>query len=780
MCLAVSLALPSFASALSLGDADIRSFVGQPLDVRIDIRAGRNEWLDLSCVKAKAGDRTLLPLSSTYFRIQESLESRTLIVRTPDPIVTPYLTLELTVQCEGNAEASTRTYDLALPALVAPSVIIQQPGEAPKTVAAAPGGGDPAPSAAGRAPVRPGTIGAGGQWTTSGKDSLASIARGVYPRSTKMRAAFIARMRELNADTTLPADSAPLTPGLKLRLPDLVSLANQSPRIDPALRDPAAAPSEGQPARKPAAAPDAKAPALSPTSPPKPAATAPATVTVPARETPRKSADAAPSAPARTTQSSTGGFTLRLSGVEMDLSRSKGVSESTRAALRDKQLLLDADDQVAALLSLRNTVKQLEGRLNEMQLKLSTTTLPAVRPEAAPATQSAPQVTAPSSPPAAPPATAPTPAPKQSAEPPAQTPAAQPQASTVTPESAPQEAAKAPAATAPKATPAVATQPAEEAPIWTSPLVLGIGALLVLLFGWAGWRWTRRNRGLPRTLADTHTDPEAGMARERATSDLQGPSSDDLPKSEWDDDEDARSSSGSYRSSAPSAGLSEALREAEHQETVRMRAAPPDLLDASAASLELDTRPATSVDFVLGDEGGEDKSRRQRYMEERFPELAHRSISVDEPDSIIDAARHHYEEGQLQKAIELLTYAFEERPGQLRFWLALFEIHRLEQRVADFADLASRFKNVHGGTDAWPKVQHIGRDLDPGHPLYAAALGRLGVPMDADFDPMSENWLNVPMDFTSDVLMIELRHSLMAEHVVLDDELRRTLIEVPA
>jgi hypothetical protein len=279
-------------------------------------------------------------------------------------------------------------------------------------------------------------------------------------------------------------------------------------------------------------------------------------------------------------------------------------------------------------------------------------------------------------------------------------------------------------------------------------------------------------------LPASQTVAPAASTHDSATSDLRGPASDRLPIDDWDDDAPSRAKT--IRSGPPSANLQSALREAEHHETVRLRTPPPDLLDAAATSLELDTRPSTSVDFVLGDEGGEDKSRRQRYMEERFPELAHHSISVDEPDSIIDAARHHYEEGQLQKAIELLTYAFEERPGQLRFWLALFEIHRLEQRLDDFAELAARFKNVHGGTDAWPKVQHIGRDLDPGQPLYSAALGRLGVPMDADFDPMSENWLNVPMDFTSDVLMIELRHSLMAEHVVLDDELRRPLIEVQA
>lgn len=748
MALASPLAVPIAVSAATLGNADVRSYVGQPLDVRIDIQASRSEWLDTTCIEARAGDRTLEPLPSSRFRIQDSIETRTLVVRTQDPIVTPYLTLELTVRCGGEAAVVSRTYELSLPQLSAPVVIIQQPGEPARTLSA--GNAADKPKSGTTPADAPGTTTS--LWTTTGQASLASIAKGVYPRSEKMRAAFIARMREINAEVPLPGDNDPFPAGLKLRLPDLILLANRSPRIDPQLAQSAPPATASPPMQKPEPVAIAAA-APAPSAVQKPAASAPE-ARLP--DAPTKPAQpATPRTATRPASSSSGGFTLRLSGAEMDLSRSRGVSESTRAALRDKQLMLDADDQVAALLALRHTVKQLEGRINEMQLKLSTSTLPTPPPAPVPAP--------------AKPAPAPETAPVRPVPPADVTPA--PTAGPATP------APSAPPTPAKPATP----QPAPEAdtPFWQSPFVIGSTAALILLVaGWFGWRSIRRGRGLPTTLAETTKESERSAIAGRATSDLDGPSSDDLPKSDWDDDALAASSA-AYRSSPPSSGLHDVLREAEHRETLRMPA-PPALLDAGAASLELDTRPATSVDFMLGDDGGEDKSRRQRYMEERFPELAHHSISVDEPDSIIDAARHHYEEGQLQKAIELLTYAFEERPGQLRFWLALFEIHRLEQRVSDFAELASRFKNVHSGTDAWPKVQHIGRDLDPGQPLYAAALGRLGVPMDADFDPMSENWLNVPMDFTSDVLMIELRHSLMAEHVVLDDELRRPLLEVNA
>jgi pilus assembly protein FimV len=196
--------------------------------------------------------------------------------------------------------------------------------------------------------------------------------------------------------------------------------------------------------------------------------------------------------------------------------------------------------------------------------------------------------------------------------------------------------------------------------------------------------------------------------------------------------------------------------------------------DNMPASLELDLRPTTEVDFPLTlEESGEDKERRRRYIEMRYPEVANKTVTVDDPDSVINAARQYFEEGQIQSAAELLTYAFEERPGQLRFWLALFEIYRLERMTAEFCGLAAHFRDFHSGTDVWPKVQHIGRDLDPSNPLFATALGRLGLPVDREFDAIAENWLNAPMDFTSDVLMAELRRSLRDKYGVDAAELQR-------
>jgi pilus assembly protein FimV len=764
------------AFGLALGEADLRSFRGQPLEVRVGVSFERSEYVALDCFTVRSAPGrsnawSLLP--ANRFRLEESIGSATLIIRTHDPINEQELALEVAAKCPGASGAITRNFQITLPPLAkdvaatpaasdVPMVIIQRPGEAPVTqLLGVPEKATPS------APQRSSRT-----WKVGKGESLDTLARGVYPKSAKLRAAFIARIREANSQA-LPGDKDSLPEGLVLNWPDLVALANASPKIDaPASQSTRTAQAEP---RKPDSAPSAaKTPAKSASAPELAAVAPPAPKPGKAPAAQPAKVDPKPAAPTKSKSDS--GFTLRLSGSDLDLSRSKGVSESTRAALREKQLLLDADDQVAALLSLRNTVKQLEGRLNDMQLKLAT--LP---PAAVPA-NTKPEPPAAAKAPATPPPPTPneTAAPSLAATPPAETKAAETPKTTTAP---------APAAS-PKAGDQLSAGSKDispedgSSPWWTSPYLAGGLFLLLLLIGLAIWARRKPSEAeQPEYLAPSSAGPLSGGPR---SSNAPVSQDEDSIAHQFDDDldrrfgETAQSVSTTARTSAPPAEEAGPRSAFRPQDTLRIHAPITQETEDEffSTSLELDTRPATAIDFVLGDEAGEDKSRRQRYMEERFPELASRSISVDDPDSVIDAARHYYEESELQRASELLTYAFEERPGQLRFWLALFEIHRLEQRADDFLELAARFKNVHGGTDAWPKVQHIGRDLDPSQALYSAALGRLGVPLESDFDPVSENWLNVPMDFTSDVLMIELRQALLAEHGVDSTRLMRPLLEV--
>lgn len=93
-----------------------------------------------------------------------------------------------------------------------------------------------------------------------------------------------------------------------------------------------------------------------------------------ARAMRRKPATAVPAAappPAASRSVATGAFTLKLTTSHVDLTPTRGMDDRKRAQLRERLALLDEDDHVAALLSLRNTVRHLESRVSELQLKLA-------------------------------------------------------------------------------------------------------------------------------------------------------------------------------------------------------------------------------------------------------------------------------------------------------------------------------------------------------------------------------------------------------------------------
>jgi hypothetical protein len=208
----------------------------------------------------------------------------------------------------------------------------------------------------------------------------------------------------------------------------------------------------------------------------------------------------------------------------------------------------------------------------------------------------------------------------------------------------------------------------------------------------------------------------------------------------------------------------------------------PVLAEESVAE-EFERRSMTSDASLatrLPEEGGTDELRR-RYIEERFPEILNRTIVLDDPDSVVKGARLFYEDGALARAIELLHFAVERRPEDLKPWLALFEIFRLERLSGQFADLAFRFKEEHGKGDYWRKVQFFGREIDPGNTLYQdesfKSFETIGpsearrIKEEANFDPVAENWLNAPMDFENEVLANELRKALMAQAGINEQDL---------
>jgi hypothetical protein len=225
-----------------------------------------------------------------------------------------------------------------------------------------------------------------------------------------------------------------------------------------------------------------------------------------------------------------------------------------------------------------------------------------------------------------------------------------------------------------------------------------------------------------------------------------------------------------YDSEEPLAALTEELPQP----------APPT--PAVAPPPEPEPRAAIASDAALAtrlpDNAGE---LRRRYIEERFPEIANGAIVLGDAASVVKGARLFYEDGALPRAVELLQFAIEDRPGEIRAWLALFEIFRLERLTGEYAQLAARFREAHGTSEAWRKVRFFGREIDPGNPLYrddaVSTLETIG-PREArrlaaasTIDPIAENWLAAPMDFENEVLANDLRQALMAEASLTDQDL---------
>jgi len=653
------------ALALGLGEADLRSALGEPLDLVITITAGPEDSLSADCFYLPRPLPGGLP---TVTRAQFTIESGSkLHVRTPQPLNEPAMVLRMHASCPGGGLVA-REYPLLLDprpvSAVAPPVVA--PVQAPRAAAA----------------KSPADAGAPGLRSIAG-DTLAGLAGAVYPRNRRARDAYVAALREANPSLAGLRPDEPIPPETAVTLPDLRSVANRS---------------------MPRATAGATPAAESPAPPPKAK-----------RERPAPESTAAPRERKRSpprkdeTARRTDGFVLRLSSGEVDLARSRDIDDRTRAQLRERLTLLDADDQVSALLQMRNSLRQLENRVAEMQLRLSGSM--------------------PVAPGATPPATLPKPPVPEATAPAATPPPAQANPVETPPTAAPPKAEPAPAAQVPDKPRAVPAAKPEPTPTPTPMPALSMQAWGLIALAAAGLALfaflviRRRNRPSARRRA-------AEREREFIAATVmneQGPSSQILDP--------------------------EGMLEPEEPAPARPQV---------ESDAELTTRIPGADPQVL----------RRRYLEERFPEIANGALDIANPDSVVKGARLLYEDGALPRAVELLQFALEENPAQQKPWLALFEIFRLENLSGEFAALAARFREHHGTTDHWRKVQYIGREIDPQNPLYRDdafnSLETIGYPNAAKaraitFDPLAENWLNAPMDFTSDALAGELRRALLAD-----------------
>ena len=314
------------ASALVFGELGLHSYLGQPLVASVPIVVRQGEQVDTACLslgRQPIQSDTQLPyLTQAVLALEQVGSSITLKITTSRALNEPYIKLLLQSNCgqENYVREFTALLDPVETAVVAPeSTSSTQP-----------------PSPRQEKSNQP----SGLAWEALQGETLKTIAAGFYPRQPRMQRKMVQAMRDANPDLRDVAAESPLPDGAVLRIPNLKSI---SPSVENATILP------GKPHKASAAV--LHTAARIEKAPDHPA---------------RGNAPAVPAA-------SEAEFRLKLSSSDLDLSLLGKMTEEQRQHLREKQLLLDADDQVANSLSMKNRIKQLESQINELQSALGNT-----------------------------------------------------------------------------------------------------------------------------------------------------------------------------------------------------------------------------------------------------------------------------------------------------------------------------------------------------------------------------------------------------------------------
>lgn len=317
----ISCAAPLTSSAMLLGEASLHSFLGQPLRVTIALKANADEELDSRCFSLVRpngqGDNTSY-LTQANLELVDSNGQFELKIRSAQAVNEPVLRLLVQGSC-GQGHLS-REYTL----LLDPADYAQIHFPAVKSAIAA---SQPQASNTQNQQV----------WDVRRGETLQSIVGSLYPRQRRNQRQLLRAMRIANPELHgMPVDE-PLPEGSVIRIPAQRPLASvPAPSVDTV--------SKPRRVRTPA----------------KKAAEVAGAGTGTQQQAPQ------PSAPE-------GVFRLKLSTSELDLSAIGKITDEQRQQLREKQLLLDADDQVANALSMKNRIMQLEEQLETMQQELEKT-----------------------------------------------------------------------------------------------------------------------------------------------------------------------------------------------------------------------------------------------------------------------------------------------------------------------------------------------------------------------------------------------------------------------
>jgi hypothetical protein len=152
---------------------------------------------------------------------------------------------------------------------------------------------------------------------------------------------------------------------------------------------------------------------------------------------------------------------------------------------------------------------------------------------------------------------------------------------------------------------------------------------------------------------------------------------------------------------------------------------------------------------------------RDRYIAARFCGIARGSADLRSPEAVIRAARLYFEEERGDLAIELLSIAEEESPGEASIVLARLELLYLCRERDEYERAARRFLEAHPGHEAWPAIARLGRKLEPASRLFASD----GAADAADHYgpwPHLPNWIQAPWDLCAEVVAADFHRAVRA------------------
>lgn len=329
----LAMLLPALAQGVVLGELVGESRIGEPFRAYVPVAATESDTLDAVCfslgVPGEEAEDSRHYLLAARLTLEGENAARRVLILGAKAVNEPFLKLYLQAAC--GSERTSRKYTLLidLPEITAIPVSSFTPA---------------APAVKATVPPFPGTT-----WEMRPGDTVFGLAKAIYPHHAGMRSRLVAEIVRRNPGAFPAGDAGRITAGATLVIPDLRQLSAPI-----AVAATAAQPRVSVPAEKPQSK---------------------------AKYEPQSVAKAEkPPPPASMQRIPTAGFRLKLSGADLNLSLIGKFTEEQRSFLRERQALLDADDQTAGFLALKHRVGELEKEIETMRLKMT----PAVAAPASP------------------------------------------------------------------------------------------------------------------------------------------------------------------------------------------------------------------------------------------------------------------------------------------------------------------------------------------------------------------------------------------------------------